>query len=377
MSDLDIADVLKHTRIVVAKAIDDGSVGDLTPRVVRQEVEKLMGLEGGTLDEKEYKRAVKATRTPPCAPKAKAKATSKTEKKSASRKETKSTKTPSVRFLSVASRLPGYSDLSRHPLNLTMWTRIPQPPKKRLKQESQAAKPDSTKAPKSKSHSMLVSQPKDAVEHSSSSVTLVNSSSTEDVPESKAEDGNKSESEMSVLIDAPPKKTKRKDKQRPPKTKKEPTEKKGKPPAKELSKDEETIKRLKSFVVACGVRKVWAKEFKDLASPAEQIRRLKAILGDLGMSGRMSLEQAKAIRAKRELAQELEDVQKFEKNIVSGPEPSTRTRRKGATARVQEASDEEEEEDDSDEEAAAAPKRRRATAHQSIMAFLGDQSDDE
>ncbi len=58
-------------------------------------------------------------------------------------------------------------------------------------------------------------------------------------------------------------------------------------------------------MVACGVRKVWSREFKDLDNPSDQIRRLRQILADLGMSGRMSLEQAKAIKAKREFAQEL------------------------------------------------------------------------
>lgn len=57
--------------------------------------------------------------------------------------------------------------------------------------------------------------------------------------------------------------------------------------------------------MACGVRRVWAKEFKDLERHSDQIKRLKQILADLGMTGRMSLEQAKAIREKRELAQEL------------------------------------------------------------------------
>ncbi len=57
-------------------------------------------------------------------------------------------------------------------------------------------------------------------------------------------------------------------------------------------------------MIACGIRKVWAKEFKDMDKPA-QIRRLKQLLADLGMKGRLSLEQAKAIKEKRELAQEL------------------------------------------------------------------------
>ncbi|OBZ73696.1 hypothetical protein A0H81_06256 [Grifola frondosa] len=79
----------------------------------------------------------------------------------------------------------------------------------------------------------------------------------------------KSESEMSVLIDEP-RKRKRKKKGDNEKSK-EPKEKRKKA-TKELSKDEETLKRLKSLVVACGVRKVWAKEFKNLETPSEQIR---------------------------------------------------------------------------------------------------------
>ena len=88
------------------------------------------------------------------------------------------------------------------------------------------------------------------------------------------------------------------------------------------NKDEETIKRLKvqfsvfhyrparlinnkSFVLACGVRKVWSKAFQGLDTPQEQIKKLKGILVELGMTGRMSMEQAKAIKQKRELAQEL------------------------------------------------------------------------
>lgn len=90
-----------------------------------------------------------------------------------------------------------------------------------------------------------------------------------------------------------------------------------------LSKDEETIQKLKvytifrklsnvvlttstqSFVVACGVRRVWSKVFEGLDTPAQQIKKLKEILHELGMTGRLSLEKARAIREKREFAQEL------------------------------------------------------------------------
>jgi hypothetical protein len=62
---------------------------------------------------------------------------------------------------------------------------------------------------------------------------------------------------------------------------------------------------MQGLVVACGIRKMWAKEFKDIDTPSQQIKRLKEILAELGMTGRLSLEQAKAIKEKRELAQEL------------------------------------------------------------------------
>lgn len=48
-----------------------------------------------------------------------------------------------------------------------------------------------------------------------------------------------------------------------------------------------------------------AKELADCKSESQQISHLKKILTDLGMSGRMSLEQAKVIREKRELRQEI------------------------------------------------------------------------
>ncbi|OJT07692.1 hypothetical protein TRAPUB_1453 [Trametes pubescens] len=177
------------------------------------------------------------------------------------------------------------------------------------------------------------------------------------------QDDPKSDSEMSVLIDETPPARKRRRKGEsgePPKAKAPKGKKRGETAGKELTKDEEDVKRLKSLVVACGVRKVWAKEFKDVEKPADQIRRLKKMLTDLGMSGRMSLEQAKAIKAKREFEQELEDVQEFASKIKSGPSASRR--KKDAV------SDNEEE-----SEIEVVPKRK--TARQSIMAFLGDESE--
>jgi hypothetical protein len=86
------------------------------------------------------------------------------------------------------------------------------------------------------------------------------------------------------------------------------------------------------------VRKQWTRELDGLDTTA-QIAHIRKILSDLGMVGRLSMEQAREIRAQRELAQELgacldprpprghkvidtlcfpDDVQKFERAIVSG-----------------------------------------------------------
>jgi len=86
---------------------------------------------------------------------------------------------------------------------------------------------------------------------------------------------------------------------------------------------------------------VWSKVFQGLDTPQEQIKKLKEILAELGMTGRMSMEQAKAIKERRELAQELgtdiclfscfnlihitEDVQAFAKAIETR-ESRTRSR---------------------------------------------------
>ncbi|CDO68827.1 hypothetical protein BN946_scf184805.g36 [Trametes cinnabarina] len=176
-------------------------------------------------------------------------------------------------------------------------------------------------------------------------------------------DEPRSESEMSVVIDEPPpKKRKQKKESEDSHTAKASKSKKRKSSTQELSKDEETIKRLKSLVLACGVRKVWSKEFMGLERSSDQIRRLRQILSDLGMTGRMSMEQAKAIKAKREFEKELQDVQEFASKVTSGP--SRRDRRED---------DQGTDEEDDLSEVEPVPKRR--TARQSIMAFLGDESE--
>lgn len=73
------------------------------------------------------------------------------------------------------------------------------------------------------------------------------------------------------------------------------------------------------------------------------------------MTGRMSIEQAKAIKEKREFAQELEDIQDFEKNVVGKSEGRSSRKKLGSTKDAQ-SSSEDESEDDEDE--SGPPKKR-------------------
>ncbi|EJF64433.1 hypothetical protein DICSQDRAFT_145066 [Dichomitus squalens LYAD-421 SS1] len=236
-------------------------------------------------------------------------------------------------------------------------------PVKRVDSENEASEADEPEPPVKRQRTTTPSKEEQIAISPSSPVdgqeTLQHKSSEDE--QHRGGDGEKSESEMSVLIDDELPVRKRKKKAETSTGEKGTGGRKRKEPAKELSKDEETIKRLKSLVVACGVRKVWSKEFKDLDKPSDQIRRLRQILTDLGMSRRMSMEQAKAIKEKREFEKELEDVQEFAQKFQSA---GRRHRLEKSTAAKSEPLD------SSDIE--VAPKRR-PTARQSIMAFLGDE----
>ncbi|KAG8930336.1 hypothetical protein FRC02_004331 [Tulasnella sp. 418] len=213
--------------------------------------------------------------------------------------------------------------------------------------------------------------------------------------------GMESDSELSVLEDEPPRKKarpsndasgpkKRKtskkepdlsDEEKPKKSKsrRESKPKTNKKEAKPLDKDEETIKRLKSFVVACGIRKQWAKEFDGMTKPSQQISHLKKILSDLGMTGRYSLEQAKAIRDKRELQQEIQDVINFDASI-NGPRGSrqkTRALKVSAGDSDHQKMEVDAEEGETDDDDAPPVKSGKKRARNSILAFLDDQSESD
>ncbi|KAF5351374.1 hypothetical protein D9758_008031 [Tetrapyrgos nigripes] len=176
--------------------------------------------------------------------------------------------------------------------------------------------------------------------------------------------GDDSDTGLSDLIDEPPKKKSKG------KTATKASGKKNEKPSnkKELSKDEETIKRLKGFINACGVRKPWSKLFDGIEDqPSKQIKMLRKILEDLGIEGRPSMEKAKAIKAKKELENELGK----SRRLLAVSKQVTRSSRKAQEA-------EESDEGNVDEEDVnERPVKRKTNARQSIMAFLADQSDSE
>ncbi|KAG6878779.1 hypothetical protein C0993_008078 [Termitomyces sp. T159_Od127] len=122
-----------------------------------------------------------------------------------------------------------------------------------------------------------------------------------------------------------------------------------------------TIKKLKSLVHACGVRKPWVKVFKDIPKPTQQIKKLREILTELGMTGRMSMEQAKRIRAEREIAQELADVKSFEQSMLK----SSRGRVTEAVLRPS-LKHADLEDEDSEEEDGPKHRRRKVTYRPSL-----------
>ncbi|EMD38971.1 hypothetical protein CERSUDRAFT_72222 [Gelatoporia subvermispora B] len=449
--DLDLDEILGHTRTVVQDAVAKDTIGDLTPRLVRSEVEKRMGLDSGTLDAPEYKKAIKdaaATAVVDAEKQAQENAKDSPKNTKAKQKPEKGTRRPSSGSATASTSKAKRGEQKTEPPKRRKGGKGPKSsefipsdedgegevkPRSQVKKTKKVrAVMDSAESSNEDEEVQLSVRKQIATEAKSSLRAIISNGDDDDEPagargnvdEGGTKDsdpgleeseeppkkqqktgpdmtnkvpstgtsarthsrqsatvddaGERSESEMSVVIDEPkPKRGRKKVGAAHPSAKGsretsvadsgDGKPKRGRGSAKTLSKEEETIKRLKSLVVACGVRKVWAKEFKGLDRPADQIKRLKSILADLGMTGRLSMEQAKAIRERRELAKELEDVQEFEKTMVRGPSAG---RIRKTVAR------EEESEEDSDVDMAAVPKRK-PNAHASIMAFLGDQSEDE
>ncbi|KDQ61478.1 hypothetical protein JAAARDRAFT_30914 [Jaapia argillacea MUCL 33604] len=397
MSDPDPKAISVEVEKIVRDAKRREALHTLTPRIIRAAVEQALLLPEGLLATKEYKNIVKEAVDAAVKDTASVKDAEEASKKPESKRPTAPTKR--AKKLQPSADSGEEDSIDPRPLSPTIPGPAAEPKKKSgptKSKSSGAAKANKTrKGPSSASVIEDSDDDNESPNASTSKVAPTKVSTKEDASENEREeppkkrlktaqkptfsetakkplailcssDAEKSESEMSVLLDDPPKKGRKKGANQGSSKGKEPTKRKPRSSGKELSKDEGEIKRLKSFVVACGVRKVWSKEFQGLDQPSQQIKHLKEILAGLGMTGRLSLEKAKAIKEKREFAQELEDVNNFAKEMAVKGRQDRKTR--GGKQVDKEASDEELEEPTS--------KPRKKNARQSIMAFLGDESDE-
>lgn len=156
------------------------------------------------------------------------------------------------------------------------------------------------------------------------------------------------DSEMSEVLDiTPPKKRQNKSKPSSKTTTKKPASK-NKASA-DLSPDEAEIKRLQSWLVKCGIRKMWFRELAPYETPKAKINHLKDMLKDAGMTGRFSEEKARQLKEEREFKADLEE-------IKDGAE---RWGKEGDS-----------------EQDGSRPKRRLARGLKDLQALLSDQSED-
>lgn len=121
---------------------------------------------------------------------------------------------------------------------------------------------------------------------------------------------NSSKDDMSVVLDEPskPQKQRRRTKEPPSQGSKKAPRSKNKVGS-DLSADDAEIKRLQGWLVKCGVRKLWGKELKPYETQEAKIKHLRQMLEDIGLTGRFSLEKAREVRERRELAADLAEVQ--------------------------------------------------------------------
>ncbi|ORZ16457.1 hypothetical protein BCR42DRAFT_415085 [Absidia repens] len=160
----------------------------------------------------------------------------------------------------------------------------------------------------------------------------------------------------------PPQKKQRQKKEQPVKQQKQ-SGKKG--TTNKTSPDDETIKRLKSYINKCGVRKSWQKELAGCETKKSQIKKLKQILEDLGVEGRPTIEKCETVKAERELKAEIDSLDTD--NILETTDDGPSLRSSGLSKRKRRPVIEEDSDESSDEHTAAPLD----------VSFLGDQSDED
>lgn len=98
-----------------------------------------------------------------------------------------------------------------------------------------------------------------------------------------------------------------------------------------------SIERLKSYIVKCGMRKIWKRELADLTE-REALRKLQAILHDeLGMEGKPSLEKCRKIREQRDFQAEIDAIRESNGQPIANDDDNSggrSKRRVGAAPKI-------------------------------------------
>ncbi|KAF8573754.1 hypothetical protein K439DRAFT_1665684 [Ramaria rubella] len=359
-----VSDLVQMARNIVFKSKRDNNLSSLTVKIVRKQIEREFNLTEGSLDKEEFKHPIRDAVNKALA------------------EDIPAVIPPAISSLK-RDRSPEDVDGSESSARQKAKRRISQPAKEAGAREHEASK---TKRRVVKSRAMVESDEEStadagpAPDKSASSARLqrdnrdkprLPKSGFKSTPAIRSPEGNTEASDLSD--DELPKKKGTKRKSKGGDNGKTTKSTKDKEPANVSDQDEQTIKRLKSYVSACGLRKVWSKEFADLPQPRQQIRHLKAILTDLGMTGRLSMDQAKAIKRKRALARELNDVIEFERK--AGVSRSRQRQESKAKRTMGELDTDSEVGESSEEEEEEVGKK--STASGSIMAYLANQSSDD
>lgn len=195
-----------------------------------------------------------------------------------------------------------------------------------------------------------------------------------DVSKADTKANDSDSSEMSIVLDEPPK-TKRQRKSKDSSARKVTKTKKEVKAPKDLSESEAKIKTLQSQLVKCGVRKIWAFELKKYESDGEKISHLQGMLKDIGMTGRFSDQRAKEIKEMRELQADLDAVKEGESHWGMG---SGTRRAKVQRKSLKESVESDEESNEEGEQRSASEKpEEKARAAKAELAFLGSESESD
>ncbi|KAF2640404.1 hypothetical protein P280DRAFT_470072 [Massarina eburnea CBS 473.64] len=302
--------IVKALRDVVISIHKGGNTDDLTIKRVRARAETELGLPDGFLRRQEWKQKSQSLiheavekycddaepEPEPSPPKKAAKAKpaprkiAKPSKASAGgvkRKAAAPAKKPQKRRRTVSSEdeLP---DAAEDKLS----DAESEPPKKPARRQKKVVAEDSDEEDAPKAQKGLSDEDVDDV-------------AVKKTPPPQSKD-DAEDSDLSSLIDeSPVKKKKRGPADKPKKEAKA----KAPPKASANDPDQAEVKRLQSWLVKCGIRKVWGKELASCNTSKEKIKHLKAMLSEAGMEGKYSNEKAARIKEQREFAKDLEAIQ--------------------------------------------------------------------